>query len=137
MSIIGRHTSISRTPLFGRGRSRGRRLTTGPLPQSRWDWDRSISRRNQDSRCTTNDGRHYQWRRRRQQRDNIGSLDVMRTMRTRERPIQRLRHLNFNTGNGRWRHWDNRGRQRNWATRHYQNIRQRRRWHGDVVQPNG
>jgi len=44
--IIGRHTSISRTPLFGKGRSRGRRLTIDSFPQSRQDRDRSILRRN-------------------------------------------------------------------------------------------
>jgi len=44
--IIGRHTSISRMPLFGRERSRGQRLATGPLSQSKRDQDRSISRRN-------------------------------------------------------------------------------------------
>jgi len=135
--IIGRHTSISRMPLFGRGQSRGQRLTMGSFPQSRQDWDRSISRRNRDSRRTMNDRRYDQWRRKRQRRDNVGSLDATRMTRTRGRPIQRLRHLNFNMGNRRWKHWDNRGRQQNQAARHHRDIGQRRRWHGDVVQPNG
>jgi len=135
--IIGRHTSIGRTPLFGRGRSKGQRLATSPLPQSRRDWDRHISRRNRDSWHMTNDGRYHQWRGRRQRRDDVGSLDATRTTRTRGRPIQRLRHLNFDVGNGRWRNWDNRRRWQNWAARHHQNIRQRGQWHRDVVQPHG
>jgi len=58
-------------------------------------------------------------------------------MGTRGRPIQRLWHLNLDAGNKKWRHRHNRRRRRNRAARHHQNIGQRRRWHGDIVQPKG